>query len=54
METRTAHRASERFRQIPNTTLPAAALLQKMLLRWYRQIKIFPADQETLAAENTA
>lgn len=29
-------------------------LLPKMLLRWYRQLKTFPVDQETLAAENTA
>lgn len=29
-------------------------LLQKMLLRWYRQLKMAPADQETLAAENVA
>ena len=27
-------------------------LLQKMLLRWYRQLKMAPADQETLGAEN--
>lgn len=29
-------------------------LLQKMLLRWYRQLKMAPADQETQAAENVA
>lgn len=29
-------------------------LLQKMLLRWYRQLKTSPVDQETLTAESVA
>lgn len=54
METGTAHPTSEWFSRYLTPPFLQLLLLQKMLLRWYRQLKTSPVDQETPTAESVA